>query len=104
MYCPSGVFAAGRSTKRTVCTSSSRVKLTGCTGGVVVHPDGASMRTSPVVAPLAWFATVMRTSRSTAAVAPRPAATIAIGGVTRNASLGTTVSSIRFSPSSCCPS
>ena len=33
-YCPSGVFAPGRNMKRTVCASSSRVKFTGCAGGV----------------------------------------------------------------------
>ena len=57
--------AGGCSANRTVTDSSSRVKVTGCVGGVARQPCGTSSATSALAAPFEWLVTVTRTSLET---------------------------------------
>ena len=100
MYWPSAALTAGRTVKRTVCDSSSRVKVIGSgrrrdgPSGRLIQPDLARRRTLSVIRHRHTHLPIDRR-----ADAPRRPARSTIGGVTRSASRGTTASSIRFSPS-----
>src|SRR3954468_23170423 len=67
-YAPAGVPGAGLTSNRTVCDSSGRDNLSGCSGGVAVHPFGISSVTTPSVAAGDPLTTVTRTSRDAVAV------------------------------------
>ena len=54
---------AGFTSKRTVWDSSGRDSVSGCSGGVAVHPFGISSVTTPSAAAGDPFTTVTRTSR-----------------------------------------
>src|SRR3954468_16457308 len=67
-YAPAGVPGAGLTSNRTVCDSSGRDNLSGCSGGVAVHPFGISSVTTPSVAAGDPLTTVTRISRDAVTV------------------------------------
>src|SRR5215212_3832164 len=55
---------------RTVCDSSPRENLTGCSPGVALHPWGSSSFTDVSAGPVVSFSTVTLISRSEVGAAP----------------------------------
>src|SRR6185436_18455621 len=77
-YSPVVALAAGFTSNLTVCDSSGRANVTGCSAGVAVHPAGSSSVTTPSAAAGDPFTTVTRISRDDAKAA---------GGATAGAGL-----------------